>query len=135
MNSYVHDCFLHIFILFLNCINIFLYLSRFDRRRILQFKMEVLFYGYNVICFSSQCARGDGDSGQASSGSEWTGGGGSGGPCGSSGGRSASPSSSTPARPSSAPALPPPRSPPWAPRPLARDVEPWQRSASTTNLA
>lgn len=87
------------------------------------------------ICFSSQCARGDGDSGQASSGSEWTGGGGSGGPCGPSGGRSASPSSSTPARPSSAPALPPPRSPSWAPWPLARDVEPWQRSASTTNLA
>lgn len=89
------------------------------------------------ICFSTQCARGDGDSGQASPGSERSGGGGSGGPCGPSGGRFASPSSSSPPLSSSTPTRPPPRSSSWVPWPLTgwRNVDPWQGSDTTTGLA
>lgn len=92
---------------------------------------------FYTFCFSTQCARSDGDSEQASPGSKRTGGGGSGGPCGSSGGRFASPSSSSPPLPSSTPTRPPPRSSSRTPWPLTGrcNVDPWQGSDTTTGLA
>ncbi|KAF7379778.1 hypothetical protein HZH68_016726 [Vespula germanica] len=73
-----------------------------------------------LAILNTQCARGDGDSGQTGPGSEWTGGGGPSGPGWPSGGRPAPPSPSSPPFASTAPALPPPRSSPWESRAFSR---------------
>ncbi|KAL2720544.1 hypothetical protein V1478_010120, partial [Vespula squamosa] len=73
-----------------------------------------------LAILNTQCARGDGDSGQTGPGSEWTGGGGPSGPGRPSGGRPAPPSPSSPPFASTAPALPPPRSSPWESRAFSR---------------